>query len=231
MLMISKLLGRIKNDIFWKFENFLDVDDLICKHFKKWSSFDHQNIGGLTIALKSINSKNPIIVETGTSAWGTDSSRMFDSYVRTFGGRFYSVDISHKPARRLKLAKSKRTNFYVMDSVKFLEQFEIISKIKKIDLIYLDSWDVDWSNPFPSAQHGYKEILAARKHISAGTILIIDDTPKDISWIPLEFHVNSNEFFSTYGSIPGKGSFYQKALAGLSYKVLYHEYNLVILFD
>lgn len=225
-----KFILNFITDLSWKFQRYSNIDELVTKHFNKWSSIDHQNINGLKIALKNIRGRNPVLLETGTSAWGTDSSRLFDSYVRKFGGRFYSVDINEAPSKRLRHAKSRRTRFYVMDSVEFITKFTVITGLNEVNFIYLDSWDVDWRNPLPSAKHGYEEIMAAKRYFRTGTILVIDDTPRELKWIPKEFHNYVENFIQDFMTIPGKGSFYTKALEGLDYEVLYHEYNLVILF-
>ena len=66
------------------------------------------------------NTKTATDVETGTSAWGTDSTRLWDNYVTHYGGSFHSVDIRSEPARRLKGQVGKRTRLVTSDSVNFL---------------------------------------------------------------------------------------------------------------
>lgn len=48
-------------------------------------------------AIGSLHESPSTIIETGSSAWGTDSSVMFDSFVQSFGGEFLSVDIRLEP--------------------------------------------------------------------------------------------------------------------------------------
>ena len=214
--------------ITWKIKHFKTVEDLVDGHFDRWSQPDHQNRQGLFLALNSLSGKPAVIVETGTSAYGTDSSRLFDAYVRSFGGNFFSVDINSYPSKRLKFAKSKRTHFYIMDSVQFLLNFTEITAEKSADLIYLDSLDVDWSNPFESAEHGEKELLAIRHLLCSGTIVVIDDTPAEIKWIPGADRSAARNFKNKFGVLPGKGAFYNRALEGIDFVVLHHDYNLVL---
>ncbi len=214
--------------ITWKFKRFRTVEDLVEEHFNRWSESDHQNRKGLTLALSSLSRIPAVIVETGTSAYGTDSSRLFDAYVRSFGGSFYSVDINSYPSKRLKFAKSKRTQFYIMDSVQFLLNFTDITARTSADLIYLDSLDVDWGNSIESAEHGEKELLAIRQLLRPGTILVIDDTPSDMKWIPVSDHSAATNFKNEFGVLPGKGAFHNRALEGIDFKIIYHDYNLVI---
>jgi predicted O-methyltransferase YrrM len=214
--------------IAWKIKRFRTVEDLVAGHFERWSQPDHQNRLGLFLALNSLSRKPAVIVETGTSASGTDSSRLFDAYVKNFGGNFYTVDIDSYPSKRLKFAKSKTTHFYVMDSVKFLLNFSEITTEKSVDLIYLDSWDVDWSNPVESAEHGEKELIAIRPLLQTGTIVVIDDTPADMNWIPVSDRGVAREFEKEFGVLPGKGAFYSRALKGVDFVALHHDYNLVL---
>lgn len=214
--------------ITWRFKRFRTVEDLVEEHFNRWSESDHQNRKGLFLALSSLLGKPAVIVETGTSAYGTDSSRLFDAYVRSFGGSFYSVDINDYPSKRLKFAKSKRTHFYVMDSVQFLLNFTDIAARKSVDLIYLDSLDVDWGNSFESAEHGEKELLAIRQLLRSGTIIVIDDTPAEMKWIPVSDRVAATNFKNQFGVLPGKGAFHNRALEGIDFKIIHHDYNLVI---
>lgn len=228
-------LARKWRTIFWslfcKIKKFKSVDKLVDSHFKIWSEPNHINRKGLEIALNKVFDPNPVILETGTSAYGTDSSRLFDSFARNFNGYFYSVDINEAPSKRLVNAKSKCTKFFVMDSVDFLKKFTILTGHKKADLIYLDSWDVDWNNPYPSARHGKNEIETIKSYIKPGTILIIDDTPNSLEWIPRESRKIALEFMETYGVLPGKGAFFKSALEGIRYETLHHAYNIVLRFN
>lgn len=211
-----------------KIKKFDSLDELVTYHFRRWSKTDHQNVQGLRLALNSLSCADATIVETGTSAYGTDSSRLFDLFVRNFGGKFYSVDINAYPSKRLRFAKSKQSQFFVMDSVEFLLNFEELTGKKFVDLVYLDSWDVDWSNPLPSAKHGEKELFALLPYLHPGTILIVDDTPKTMNWIPSSNHSVAKDFMKQFGVLPGKGAFFRTALRDYDFQVLYHDYNLVI---
>jgi len=148
--------------------------------------------------------------------------------VRNYGGNFYTVDINSYPARRLRFAKSRKTRFFVMDSVDFLENFSKITTEKSADLIYLDSWDVDWSNPLASAEHGRKELIAIRPLLRTGTIIVVDDTPASMKWIPSSSQNVATEFKKEFGVLPGKGAFFKQAIQGVNFTVIHHDYNLVI---
>jgi hypothetical protein len=220
----------------WNFIKYLQLrlsrvdnsDQLIERHFSSWSETNHQCLEGLRVALELLNNKPSLIVETGTSAYGTDSSRLFDSYITRFGGRFYSVDINPLASRRLAFQHSRNSHFVVSDSLIYLENFQLESTDSKIDLVYLDSWDVDWSNPNESAIHGYNEYLRIKDRLKSGSVLVIDDTPRTIDWIPPEFSDSAQEFLRVNGVLPGKGALILKELQGSPLvKKIWHEYNLV----
>ena len=58
-----------------------------------------------------------------------------------------------------------------MDSVKFLWS---IPPEKKIDFLYLDSYDIERENPHPSQMHHVKEMCVS-KNLKKGTIVVVDD--------------------------------------------------------
>lgn len=212
---------------FIKSRRVTTIDEMCNLHFKFWSFEDHINRSGLTKALNAMKKDAPIIFETGTSAYGVDSSRLFDQVVSRSAGKFISVDINPQPSRALLFQHSKKSTFYVDDSVNFIES-TLKSITNHVDLCYLDSWDVDWSNPLPSAQHGLREFEAVKSLLYPGSILVIDDTPSDLELIPSANRATAIEFESKYGVLPGKGAFIVKLLQSEGFaEVLSHEYNLV----
>ena len=204
------------------------MQEICDSHFRTWSTETHINRNGLTKGILQMNPQNPVIFETGTSAYGVDSSRLFDLVALKFSGSFISVDINAQPKRALSFQHSKRSKFYVDDSVSFIEN--LLPKIvQRIDLCYLDSWDVDWENPLPSAKHGLNEFEAVRKFLKPGSILIVDDTPSSIELIPEEFKAVAADFQKEYGVLPGKGAFVTKKLMNENFaELISHEYNLVL---
>ena len=203
--------------------------DEICKiHFSTWSNPEHVNRAGLTLALNEASKERPFVFETGTSAYGTDSTRLFDRFVSKFSGEFHSVDLNARAARALIFQHGTSTTLHTSDSVNFIES-RLDKLTNRIDLCYLDSWDVDWNDPLPSAEHGLNEFLAVEKFLKKDSILIIDDTPVSIKYIPSQFHDQSHKFFEKHGVLPGKGSLALKLIKEKNIgKVLLHEYNVVI---
>lgn len=121
--------------------------------------------------------KNPLIVETGCARLDNNyegdgmSTLIFDTYVREFGGEFHSVDISEDNTNFVKNQVSN-SSIHCSDSVKFLWNF---IPNKKIDLLYLDSFDFDMSNPHPSSMHHIFELAAVMPKLGPGTMVAVDD--------------------------------------------------------
>lgn len=210
---------------------FESVDNLVAHHFSVWSNPTHQNAENLRLALNLLGGEASTILETGTSAYGTDSSRLFDSYVKNFGGRFYSIDVRKQASSNLIFQHSRQTKFIVGDSVEMLSKLSRNTKLPQFDFVYLDSWDVDWFRPELSARHGLKEFLAIEKKLKPGSVLVVDDTPKSKSWIPVEAQSISKSFKETHGVLPGKGSLIIKLLrARTNCRIVAHDYNVVFQF-
>jgi len=214
-------------------QQFRTTDELCRNHFSTYSELNHICQSTMTRALSLLGQRPAVIIETGSSAWGTNSSLLFDSYVNSFGGRFSSVDIRRQPRRLLRKACSSQSSFYRGDSVQFLSA--IVDLCSQVDLVYLDSWDVDWTNPVASAVHGLREFLMLlpifRQH---GGLLLVDDTPH-IDYVSRNLpHLVEpcEKFASQYGFTPGKGAlileFCKSSGCG---KILEHQYQALINFE
>jgi len=204
---------------------FGNVDELTNWHFRAYSDPGHINRVGLTLALRQLDENPALVIETGTSAWGTDSSRLFAQYVESFGGAFYTVDIRKEPSDRLEGALGKSSHLIVGDSVSFLEGFDLPTGFKKVDLAYLDSWDLDLENPLPAMEHGLKEWKALYPLLGPGSIVVIDDTP--IEWHLLGDKAKFQAKDKTH--IAGKGRLILQDDAVFEhFQMLYHHYNVVM---
>jgi hypothetical protein len=117
----------------------------------------------------------------------------------------------------------------VGDSVSFISQFA--GTLPSIDVCYLDSWDLDWSDPMPSAEHGLAEWHAVRPLVKAGTILVIDDSPADLEWVPPGVRGQAEKFLRVNGFLPGKGALaHREIVSDPRVRVAWHGYNAVYLF-
>ena len=153
------------------------------------------------------------IVETGCMrsdhgvfAFGDDgaSTLIFDLFVNFYNGSVFSVDINKKNVFHAKKLVSNKTKIYKMDSVKFLWN---LPKKFPIDLLYLDSFDLDLNNPHPSSLHHIKELCAVIKNLN-NTIIVVDD-----------HKVSSNQ-------ISSKGAYVKDFMLNIGAKLLFENYQI-----
>lgn len=126
--------------------------------------------------------KNPVIVETGCAREENNfegdgmSTIIFDTYIDQNGGEFYSVDLSEENVR-FSQSKVKKGKVTCGDSINFLYELnkKFLASGKKIDLLYLDSYDFDESNPHPSALHHLMELTAITPSLAENCLVVVDD--------------------------------------------------------
>lgn len=203
---------------------FSCLDDLVDYHFTTFSEPLHINRTGMTVALRRLQQRPSLLLETGTSAWGTDSSRLWASYVSSFGGDFWSVDIRPEASEVLG-DLGANSHFHVGDSIEFLNNFRLPSGYDKADLIYLDSFDLDVSSPEPAMAHGLREWQALQHLLGSGSVIIIDDTPIE----PSLLGADATCYFAEFGRIPGKGTLVLEAIGDEDVHIAYHHYNVVLI--
>ena len=135
----------------------------------------------LEIAVKR---KFKTIVETGTSRgkkkflfftkynWKDGmSTLMFSEFAHFINGELHSCDISEENINNAKGFTKKynaNVNFYTKDSVIFLQEFH-----KKIDLLYLDSFD--GHNIELASKHQLNEAKAAIGKLKDNSLILLDD--------------------------------------------------------
>lgn len=174
-----------------------------------------------------INIKEPIILESGIASAGTNSTYLFNEYIKKYGGKFWSVDINKQLVDHHSNNMCPASTLVCNDSVSFFKEW--VKENKKADVIYLDSYDLDWYNPQPAAIHGLNEYLALNPVLNNGSLLLIDDTPSDPYWLDtrgdlyndmIDYYNNNNN------KMPGKGMYvidvYKNAeLLMHNYQILY----------
>jgi hypothetical protein len=226
-MLVSKIgfFVRVIKSRFYLFLPTKSIQGLVIRHFRFWSHSNHQNVGAFLCALAELGGKPAVIVETGTSAWGTDSTRLWARYVQKYGGELWSVNLRREASERLRGQLKGNVHLVVGDSVEFLHG----AKYPKADLYFLDSWDIDWSDPDPAAHHGYKEFQAIQNSLKIGDIVIIDDTPRDYSFLPNSIITYLEDGRLETDLMPGKGALvFQEIHNDPKYLILYHEYSLVV---
>jgi len=171
-------------------------------HTNFWSWFDNGIATSLQhreVSFRKIfqyldqKSKAVTIVETGCARqqdnWGGDgqSTLMFDRYVSESGGHVWSVDIDPNAVAVCQAQVSSNVTLTQSDSVKFLHQLarQFVESDRKIDLLYLDSFDLDWQNHLPSSLHHLKELAAIKPAVGPDTLIVVDDSPAGTHMDPI----------------------------------------------
>jgi hypothetical protein len=174
--------------------------------------------------------KNPLILETGIASAGTQSTYLFDAYVKKYGGFFWSVDINKRLVDLHKGNMCPATQLVCDDSVSFLKKWS--KEHNKVDVIYLDSWDLDFYNPIPAGNHGLTEYNALTSVIHKNTLLLIDDTPKNPYWLDSRNDKFCSDMFNYYNThnntMPGKGMFVLEKIKNAN--ILLHNYQVLFKF-
>jgi hypothetical protein len=126
------------------------------------------------------------IVETGCvrekDSWEGDgqSTILFDRYAEFHPGSIvFSVDIDATAAALCRSLVRPEVHIHTGDSVAFLKSLAENPPFagKSIDLLYLDSYDVNLQYPVPSATHALKELLVSLPLLSSETLVVVDDSP------------------------------------------------------
>jgi hypothetical protein len=132
--------------------------------------------------LLTIHSPPYLIVETGMARkagnWQGDgmSTVLWDRFVSALNGRVVSIDIDPGAIDVTRPMVSSRTNLVCNDSVATLCG---LADIGRAQLIYLDSYDLDTSDPHPSAMHHLYELAAIFSNLAPGTLIVVDDCISD----------------------------------------------------
>ena len=220
------LTGKVKR------ENCESIEEVLTTHFTKYTEEKHPCRDTLSLALELLDEKPARILETGSSAWGANSSMLFDLYVSNFGGSFNSVDIRIGPAINLSKKCSNLSNFWCDDSANWLSNL-VNKSFGEINLVYLDSWDLDPKKPIQSALHGLNEFLTLLPLLKKGCLVLIDDTPVNKEHaLRVQGDNWANQWIESkkkYGFPPGKGSLIKQYME-LNFlgEIIEHKYQLLI---
>lgn len=216
----------------------LSLDEIINNHFSEIGEPNHLCKESMKLALSLIDDHNDVIIlETGSSAWGTNSSVLFDRYLNNrymdthFNGLFKTCDIRINPMLSLYNKVSNHTILFCSDSVKFLRQ-EAAVRTSSTYLIYLDSFDLNYISPNPSGLHGFKELLEVIPLMKRGTVLLIDDSPFSLDYCPENVRDVVVDYLEKYGTLPGKGMFIDPVISKFSnVRKVFHKYQIVYLVE
>lgn len=170
------------------------------------------------------------IVETGcvrnhgTFTGEGQSTVLFDKFSECVPGTIvHSVDISPESTGLCKSIVSSRIQVHTSDSVTFLRHqcADLIKPHTHIDLLYLDSFDVDVEKPHDSAMHHMKELLAVGHLVNANTMMLVDDSPTSAT-----FYIDAGQIKLTSPQrIGGKGKYIAQYMEDIGSKPIYQGYQ------
>ena len=155
---------------------------IFLKKFNNSKNIRYSSFEKALLLCKKRNLKN--IVETGTSRGKTKffffkkynwkdgmSTIMFAEYAKFVNGKLHTCDISKKNienARKFTLKLNNYINFYIDDSINFLQNFKY-----KIDLLYLDSFD--GHDPIRASEHQLMEAKVSINKLHLNSLILLDD--------------------------------------------------------
>lgn len=157
-------------------KNTLTLQEMLDKTDKRRPGFD--------IMIEHLRAtKYPLIVETGVSRQEDNffgdgmSTLIWDAIANELSGTVHCVDINQASCKFARDNCSEKTMIWCADSVKWLavKETEYGKLNRGIDVLYLDSYDIDIKNWHPSAQHHIYELLAIKKALKPGTLIAVDD--------------------------------------------------------
>jgi len=159
-----------------------------------------------------INQRKPFytIVETGCMRDKNNfegdgcSTFLFDEFVNYHEGMVSSVDLDEKAVELCSTYLSERTNVTHGDSLEFLAGLSE-EEMGKIDLLYLDSMDLDVERPKVSAHHHALELNTIYNFLRRGCLIVVDDN---------------------FSKDCGKGMFVRQFLDEMGDKCLFDDYQI-----
>jgi hypothetical protein len=176
------------------------------------------------------NLKSPFILESGIACYGTQSTYLFNEYVKKYGGFFWSVDINKDLVDTHKNNMCPATQLVCGDSVSFFSDWSKTHDVANV--IYLDSLDLDFYDAIPAGNHGLNEYKALIPVIKKDTLLLIDDTPENPYWLDYRNNVYNDMcvyYVNNNNRLPGKGMFVLDEITNAN--KLLHNYQLLYKFN
>ena len=210
--------------------------------FYKWFETVASKLGNREVSVRKIfkyldTQPSPIvIVETGClrkigNFLDGQSTLLFDKYTLSRGekSKVYTVDISHASTKVCKQAVSNNVEVTTDDSVRHLNFLtnDFLKKKIKVSMFYLDSFDVDWRYPYPSASHHLKELTSIIRLLHEDTLVVVDDSPAFGNLTQAENEDNPTwKILDTPApSIGGKGFLVHEYSKHVGAKVLFSHYQ------
>ncbi|MBO0738273.1 MAG: hypothetical protein J2P48_17155 [Alphaproteobacteria bacterium] len=170
-------------------------------------------------------------IETGCvrqrDNWAGDgqSTILFDKYAEFHSGSVvFSVDRDPQATALCQSLVSDRVRIHTDDSIAWLKSLtdDPPPGLRHVDLLYLDSYDLDIDNQLPSAIHHLKELVAIAPLLSAETLVAVDDSPTVFIGIPNQ---NGSVNLIRPPRIGGKGQLIAEYAAQIGAELLFADYQ------
>lgn len=215
--------------------------------FYKWFETIAVKLGHREISFRKIfkyldNQPTPIIIvetgslrEEGNFLNDGQSTLLFDKYTQFRGdnSKVYTVDINLNVTNLCKQIVSDKVEIITGDSVGYLNSFSksLIKSNKQLSMLYLDSYDVDFRYPFPSAAHHLKELTSSIRMLQKNSLVVIDDAPANI---PSNYKIlKTNKIFrckckiknASKPAVGGKGFLINEYAVQIGAKLLFSHYQ------
>ena len=212
--------------------------------FYKWFDNIAPKLGDREVSFRKIfnyldSTPTPIIiVETGclrdpNNFEDGQSTLLFDKYTLSRGekSKVYTVDINSKCTKACQQVVSKNVEITTEDSVRYLNNLshKFLKNKTKVSMFYLDSFDIDWRYPYPSAAHHLKELTSVTRLLHTDTLVVVDDSPATGNLAPTENETNSTWKVLALPSPPptigGKGFLVHEYASHVKAKLIFSHYQ------
>lgn len=206
------------------------------KGYGRWRHVCHYSFKRLLTELASLE-EAPKILETGSSAHGTNSSKLFFEVVDLLDGEFDTVDLNTEATQRVQSLLEQRyahimgkAHCHNGDSVEYIRNAQ-----GSYNVVYLDSYDLYPGIFKESEEHGLAEFIEVSGKLADTAYILIDDTPRTRVIFDrmndAKFMSAVDEHLRLHGHLPGKGALVLKMIANdARFTILYHEYQLLLKF-
>lgn len=155
------------------------------------------------------------ILETGSMhIRGSRSfTLLFGHLAQMTSGRLTTVDIDPEglsKCREITKEYKDSITYVCQDSVSYMESLSC-ERIQELDLLILDSWDLDVFDPLPSQIHHLRELLSVVKNLK-DCVVMVDDNFLPGSWIDVFYGDGDVRRFETEKDHVGKGTLVRRLL-------------------
>ena len=139
-------------------------------------------------------------------------------------GQVLSVDLSKTNVVNASKYISNKSKITCNDSLNYLPTLKC-----PIDFVYLDSYDVDFLKPKPSAIHHVKEFNCIKHLLHPESLILIDDTPVSPEWLDNgKCSPIYNKLKPSFNpNMSGKGSLVNIELENMNAEKIMHQYQVL----